>query len=338
MNPTVRLATRVGSALATMLVASFLVFVLLEYSSTNVSAKILGPYSSESSRQMLSEKLGLNDPLLVRYLRWIGVVVGLREDPVVTSGLIGSPVVDARYFGNFGYSQLYKKPVVEVVLPALENTALLATVAFFGIALLGMLIGIVCGAYEGSAIDRSLSLVASVAASVPEYASAVILMFVFVVTYQVLPGASNLDTTSGWSVSSQLILPAAVLIIYDFGYVARTVRTSMTNVMRSPYIKAAILKGLSFRRVVFVHALKNAMVTPFTVILLQIGWLVSGVVVTEVVFGYPGFGRVLLEASLSGDIALVEACTLISLVVVILTQVASDVGYMVLNPEMRARA
>lgn len=328
---------RLGAALATVVVASFFVFVMLEHSSANVVTKILGPFSSESSRQLLYDKLQLSDPLIVRYGRWIGVIVGLKADPVVTAGLTNADPSRARYFGNFGYSQLYKKPVADVIVPALRNTALLASVSFVFIAGLGMLVGTICGASEGSWLDRTLSLVCSIASSLPEYTTAVILMFVFVVTYQILPGASNLDPSGGWSVASQLVLPASVLIIYDFGYVARTVRASMANVMKAPYIRTALLKGIPYWRVVLVHALKNAMVTPFTVILLQLSWLVSGVVVTEVVFGYPGFGRVLLEASLFGDVALVEACTLISLLVVIGAQLLNDAGYFYLNPQMRLK-
>jgi peptide/nickel transport system permease protein len=109
----------------------------------------------------------------------------------------------------------------------------------------------------------------------------------------------------------------------------------MAEVMNRPFIRTAILKGLSRRSVIVRHAIRNAMITPFTVILLQINFLISGVVVTEMVFAYPGFGRMLLEASLFGDIALIEAATLIALLVAVSTQLLSDLGYMLLNPQIR---
>jgi len=131
------------------------------------------------------------------------------------------------------------------------------------------------------------------------------------------------------------VLPVAVLAIYDAGYVARMVRGSMAEIMARPYVRTAVLKGLSRRQVILRHAVRNAMIAPFTVIMLQINWLISGVVVTELVFAYPGFGRMLLEASLFGDIALIEAATLIALVVATATQLVSDVGYVLLNPQIR---
>jgi peptide/nickel transport system permease protein len=124
-------------------------------------------------------------------------------------------------------------------------------------------------------------------------------------------------------------------VLYDSGYVVRMVRGSTAEVMNKPYIRTAVLKGLSFRTVVWRHAVRNAMIAPFTVLLLQINFLISGVVVTEMVFAYPGFGRMLLEASLFGDIALIEAATLVALAIATTTQLLSDVGYALLNPQIR---
>jgi peptide/nickel transport system permease protein len=109
----------------------------------------------------------------------------------------------------------------------------------------------------------------------------------------------------------------------------------MAEVMAKPYVRTAILKGLPRRQVIVRHALRNALIAPFTVILLQINWLIGGVVVTELVFAYPGFGRMLLDASLFGDVSLIEAATLIALFVATATQLLSDVGYRVLDPQAR---
>jgi peptide/nickel transport system permease protein len=169
----------------------------------------------------------------------------------------------------------------------------------------------------------------------PEYAIGVILAALFAVWLKALPGTSPLAGGTGWSLSSQYALPVAVLVLYDSGYVARMVRASMIDVLNRPFVRTAILKGLPRRRVVLRHALRNAMIAPFTVILLQINWLIGGVVVTETVFAYPGFGRMLLQASLFGDISLIEAATLIALVIAIGTQLLSDVGYWLLDPQVR---
>ena len=138
----------------------------------------------------------------------------------------------------------------------------------------------------------------------------------------------------GWD-AKQLILPVLVLVIYDFGYVTRMTRASMAEVMTTPYIRTAILKGLPYRRVIASHALPNALIAPFTVIMLQINWLLSGVIVVEFLFAYKGFGALLLEASLNQDIFLIEACTMVAVFVAVVTQTLADVGYTFLNPRIR---
>ena len=327
---------RLGLMVLTMAVASFLVFVALEFTPGNVASKTLGPYASEESKKILFEKLQLGDPLPVRYVRWVAVLTGVMEDPLADPEL-NLGFTDSRghqYFGNFGYSTLYKAPVNDILWDRLGNTAMLAGIAFAIIVPLSILFGVLSGMSEGSLMDRALSLTGITLTSIPEFASAVFLMGILVVWLGLLPGTSTLDPAE-WSVASQFVLPVTVLVLFDFGYVARMVRGSMVEVMTRHYIRTAILKGLPYRTVILRHALRNAMIAPFTVILLQLNWLITGVVVTEVVFAYPGFGRMLLEAALFGDIALVEAATVIALVVAVTTQLIGDVGYMFLNPRIR---
>jgi len=132
-----------------------------------------------------------------------------------------------------------------------------------------------------------------------------------------------------------LILPAMVLIVYDFGYVARMTRASMAEVMTSQYVRTAVLKGLPYKSVIVKHALRNALIAPFTVIMLQINWLLSGVIVVEFFFAYKGFGALLLEASLNQDIFLIEACTMVAVFVAVTSQTIADIGYVYLNPRIR---
>ena len=132
------------------------------------------------------------------------------------------------------------------------------------------------------------------------------------------------------------LLPVAVIVLFDAGYVISMIRASMIEVMQRPYIRTAVLKGMSFRQVVLAHALRNAMINPVTVILLQINYLVTGVVVVESVFAYPGFGRMMLEASLYKDIALIEAGALVSVFIAVMTQILGDLAYMLLDPRIRA--
>jgi peptide/nickel transport system permease protein len=135
----------------------------------------------------------------------------------------------------------------------------------------------------------------------------------------------------------QLILPVLVLVLYDFGYVARMTRASMAEVMTTHYIRTAVLKGLPYRQVILKHALRNALIAPFTVIMLQVSWLLSGVIVVESFFAYRGFGALLLEASLNQDIFMIEACAMAAVFVAVSTQTLADIGYTYLNPRIRFR-
>ena len=329
---------RAAEMLITLLVASFLVFVVTEFSPGNVARKTLGAFALQSQVDLLYEKLHLNDPLMLRYVRWLGVLTGAVADPLQDPAL-KLDFKDSRgdrYFGNFGYSTMYKAPVNDVLWDRLGNTALLAGLAFAVIVPLSLVLGVLAGMNAGSLLDRALSTVSIVMTSIPEFALGVLLVAIFVVWLHILPGTSPLDSHSGWSIPQQLVLPVAVLAIYDAGYVARMVRTSMAEVMAKPYVRTAVLKGLPRHRVILRHALRNALIAPFTVILLQINWLIGGVVVTELVFAYPGFGRMLLDASLFGDVSLIEAATLIALFVATSTQLLSDVGYRVLDPQARS--
>jgi len=191
---------------------------------------------------------------------------------------------------------------------------------------------VMAGMKEGSFQDRAITVFSVLTTSIPEFASATLLTAIFVFTLGWLPGTSSM--TGGFSFK-ELILPVLVLLLYDFGYITRMTRASMAEVMNSQYIRTAILKGLPYKRVIVRHALRNALIAPFTVIVLQLNWLLSGVIVVEVFFAYKGFGKLLLDAALFGDIFVIEACTLVAVFVAVASQFISDIGYTYLNPRIR---
>lgn len=307
------LSKRIALLAFTMLVVSLLVFMAFEFTPGDVARKVLGPFATQDQVDRLTEQLGLNRPVIERYWEWLMNTLQ----------------------GDLGYSTLYKQPVNDIIWDRLGNTLLLAGVAFAVIVPLSIVLGITAGMKEGSILDRSISVSSIVTTSVPEFASGVFLASIFVIWLGILPGTSPLDSGAGWPIWQQLVLPVLVMVLYDLGYVVRMVRASMVEVMTRPYIRTAILKGLSFRDVIMKHALRNAMIAPFTVILLQINYLITGVVVVEAVFAYPGFGRMLLDAALSQDVATVEAAALFAVFVSVSTQIAGDLGYMMLNPRIR---
>jgi len=301
---------RLGFMIVTMLVVSILLFLLLEFSPGDVAAKVLGPYSSAEQRQLWLEANGYLEPLHVRYFNWLGNFIS----------------------GDFGESIRFKVPVAEVLWPRLLNTAILGAAVFLVMIPLALTLGVLAGMKEGSRLDRTISITSIVTTSIPEFASAVFLSVIFVFWLQWLPGTSSM--TGGFALD-QLILPVMVLVLYDFGYVARMTRASMAEVMTTPYIRTAILKGLPYQQVILRHALRNALIAPFTVVMLQVNWLLSGVIVVEFFFAYKGFGALLLEASLNQDIFLIEACAMVAVFVAVTTQTLADIGYTYLNPRIR---
>ena len=301
---------RLGTMALTMLVVSLLLFLLLEFTPGNVATKVLGPYSSEEQRNLWLEAHGYFEPLWVRYGTWLGRFVS----------------------GDFGDSIRFKVPVADVLWPRLWNTAILGFWTFAVMIPLSLMLGVLAGMREGSLLDRTISVTSIVTTSIPEFASAVFLAALFVFWLGILPGTSTMSGGFDWI---QLVLPVMVLVLYDFGYVARMTRASMAEVMTTHYIRTAVLKGLPYRRVILKHALRNALIAPFTVITLQVNWLLSGVIVVEFFFAYKGFGALLLEASLNQDIFMIEACAMVAVFVAASTQTIADVGYTVLNPRIR---
>ena len=301
---------RLSLMILTMLIVSLLLFVLLELQPGNVATKVLGPYSSEEQRTLWLEANGYLEPVWTRYLSWL-------------SGILT---------GDFGDSIRFKVPVADVLWPRLWNTAILGFWTFAILVPLSLTLGVLAGMREGSALDRAISITSIITTSVPEFASAVFLSAIFVFALGVLPGTSGM--IDGFD-PLQLFLPVMVLILYDVGYVTRMTRASMAEVMTTPYIRTAVLKGLPFSRVVFRHALRNALIAPCTVSMLQVNWLLSGVIVVEFFFAYKGFGGLILEASLNQDIYLIEACTMVAVFVAVATQTLADIGYTYLNPRIR---
>jgi peptide/nickel transport system permease protein len=298
---------------ATLLVVSFLVFALNELTPGDVARKLLGPYATQEQVDKLYTEMGLDRPLLVRYAEYMGKALT----------------------GDFGQSIVFRQPVAEVLWDRLGNTLVLAAVSFAVIVPISILFGVLAGMRERSPLDRAVSVFSSIGASIPEFAMGVFLIAVFVVWLGLLPGTSPLRPDGVWPVWSQFVLPVLVVTLYDAGYLIAMIRASMVEVMRQPYVRTAVLKGMPFRRVITRHAMRNALITPFTVILLQLNYLVSGLVVVETVFAYPGFGRMMLEAALAKDIAILEAGALVAVAVTMLTQLFGDLGYMALDPRIR---
>lgn len=296
---------------ATMLAASLLLFLLFELLPGDVAVAALGPYATEEQRRAWLLLNGYDRPAAIRYLDWLWRFVQ----------------------GDWGQSRLLRGPVSAIVGQRIGSTAILAACFFAVLIPLSLGMGVLAGMRERSKLDRIVSAICIVTASIPPFASTVLASSVLVFWLGWLPGTSSGIDGFAWN---ELVMPVLVLVLYDFGYVARITRTSMAEAMQAPYVRLATLRGIPYRRVVLRHALRNALVAPVTVLLLHVNWLVSGVIVVEYFFAYKGFGSLILEASLGKDLFLVEACTMVTVAIAVASQSVSDLAYVWLNPRLRS--
>ena len=355
------LARRIGVMIVSAICLTFVVFYL-----TNLPAKLetlaktqAGSRISDAEVQSWLDRNGYGQSMLVRYGEWLGVMPGwtvtdpdgtvrgrcvdLVEDPALAPDRCG--VLQ----GYWGHSTRFRADVADVMGDRLRATGMLMLWVLIVMVPMALLVGVLAGMREGSRLDRSLSTFAIITTATPEYVSGVVLIALFasstvglsplLVNWGVIEGPvlfqgnarSALEQITFWNFTP----PVLTVALYGMGYVARITRASMTEVMTQQYIRTARLKGVSFPNIVMRHALRNALIAPFTVIMLQIPWLLNGVVIVEVLFSYPGFGWTLYEAAVNNDIELLLACSVVAVIVVLLTQLISDIGYVYLNPRIR---
>ena len=338
---------RLGVMALTMLCLTFVVFFLvnLEPNLKKLALSQMDMRASAADQESWLQKNGYRQNFFVRYGQWIGVV---KQQPSVdpSTGEAVSrfsfcndpsvPTYAGVFEGRFGCSTKFREPVSEKLFPALGATAILMFWVMVVMVPVSLLIGVLAGMREGTRTDRSLSVAAIATTATPEYVSGVIFTVIFASWLGWFNGSAATATMEGISFSN-FTLPVLTMAIYGIGYIARMTRASMVEVMTQQYIRTARLKGLSFSAVVIKHALRNALIAPFTVIMLQFPWLLTGVVIVEVMFRYQGFGYTLVEAASNNDIDLLLGCSLVSVFVVLITQLISDVGYALLNPRIRVK-
>ena len=298
----------------TMLALSLVVFTLVNLE-PNLRKLALEQNNNRMSQEAVDswlDKNGYRRPFVVQYGEWLGGVLT----------------------GDLGYSTRFRMPVNEVLPKRLGYTGILAFWVLVTMVPSALLIGILSGMREGTALDRILSIFSVATTATPEYVSGILFTVILASMLGWFKGVSNVNNIT----FENFTLPVMTMSIYGMGYIARMTRASMSEVMTSQYVRTAHLKGLPFRSVVLKHALRNALIAPFTVILLQFPWLLTGVVIVEKIFNYKGFGWALVEAAENNDIHLLLACSLVSVVVVIGTQLISDVGYAYLNPRIRVES
>jgi peptide/nickel transport system permease protein len=338
---------RLGTMVLTMLCLTMVVFFMinLEPNLRKLAISQLDMRSSDEHIESWLTRNGYRQNFFVRYGQWLGVVQKQPNVDPATGKTIprfsycnepAEPYYGGILQGDFGCSTKFKTTVAAKLFPALAATGKLMFWVMVTMVPIALLVGILAGMREGTRTDRTLSVASIATTATPEYVSGVIFTVIFASWLGLLNGSAASATGQGLTFYN-FTLPVMTMAIYGIGYIARMTRASMVEVMTQQYIRTARLKGLSFSSVVIKHALRNALIAPFTVIMLQFPWLLTGVVIVETMFRYQGFGFTLVEAAGNNDIDLLLGCSLVSVFIVLITQLISDIGYAYLNPRIRVQ-
>jgi peptide/nickel transport system permease protein len=305
---------RIVLGLASLWVISVLVFAITELLPGDTAIAILGQEATPEMRLALEEKLGLDKPAHERYFRWLSAT--LR--------------------GDFGFSFATQAPIADIVETRMANSLRLAVLAALLAVPLSLALGLLCAAFPGNLFDRSINVLSLLVVSLPEFVVGLLLVLLLAVKLKLLPAvAANLDASSTSALLRGLTLPVLTLLAAVQAQMIRMARAAVLDVMQRPYIEMARLKGASTSRIILRHALPNALGPIINVVALNLGYLVSGVVVVEVVFSYPGLGMLMVQSVSTRDMPVIQVTALIFCTTYVLLTLATDVIALLANPRLR---
>ena len=308
------IARRILATIPVMGVVAIVVFLLLRLTPGDPAAIIAGDAATPAELDAIREKLGLNEPLYVQFIAWIGRLLQ----------------------GDLGMSIISNVPVLDMIRQRMEPTLSLAVSTLIFAVLVAVPLGVVAAWRQGSWVDRAVMSLSVIGFSVPVFVLGYVWILIFAMNLQVLPvqGFRSLDDGL-WPFLERLILPTLTLSLVYIALIARITRTSVLEVLGEDYIRTARAKGLKERTVLFGHALRNAAVPIITVIGIGIALLISGVVVTESVFNLPGLGRLTVDAVLARDYPVIQGVILLSSALYLLVNLGIDIVYTFLDPRIR---
>ena len=307
------MAQRIALGLLTLFVISLIIAFGVELLPGDLAQEILGQGATPEGLRVLRLQLGLDTPPHIRYLDWLGGMVT----------------------GDMGLSLANKRPISELIGPRLSNTLFLGGFAALIAIPVALILGILAALYRNSLYDRGVNLFTLTSISFPEFFVAYILILFFAIKLGWFPGISNISTELSFAEKLyRTLLPAASLTLVVVAHMMRMTRTSIINLLSSPYIEMAQLKGIKPLKIITRHALPNALAPIVNVIAINLAYLVVGVVIVEVVFVYPGLGQLLVDSVSKRDVPVVQACSMIFASVYILLNLTADIISIVTNPRL----
>ncbi len=306
-------AVRLGLGLFTLLLISLLIFLAVGLLPGDIAQQVLGQSATPETVAAFRRELGLDQPLTWRYLTWIGGILT----------------------GDFGQSLANGRPVAELLSARLGNTLFLAAYAAAIAIPLAVLLGLLAAMWRGTWFDRVINIMTLSAISFPEFFVAYILMFWLSVHMGWFPSVADPGAAPDFfDMLRRAFLPAITLVLVVTAHMMRMTRAAVLNVLAEPYVTMARLKGASRWRIITRHALPNALAPISNVIAINVAWLITGVVIVEVVFVYPGLGQLMVDSVTNRDMPVVQACALIFASVYILLNLLADVLAIATNPRL----
>ena len=314
-SPILRLvAQRVLLGLVLLLAVSVLIFAGTQILPGDVAQAILGQSATPEALANLREQLGLNDPAWLRYVHWLWGIL----------------------HGDFGTAQSSGLDIATSIGTRLKNTLFLAACAAIVAVPLAIILGLIAVRYRNGFVDKLISGLALASTSFPEFFIGYVLIFVFAVHWQIFPSISTVDDSTPFLERLQaVVLPATALTLVVLAHMMRMTRAAILNVMQSAYIETAELKGLKAFDIIRKHAFPNAIAPVVNVVMLNLAYLIVGVVVVEVIFVYPGMGQYLVDHVAKRDVPVVQAVGLIFAAVYITLNIVADIAASVANPRLR---
>lgn len=307
------IAQRVALGFLVLFIVSLIIFLSVEMLPGDIAQALLGQSATAENVAAMRKEMGLDQPPLTRYLNWLGNIVN----------------------GDFGRSLATKREISELIKSRAFNTFFLAGLAALIAVPLSLFLGILAALYRNSLYDRLVNMFTLSSISFPEFFVAYILLIVFSVNLGWFPSLSNVDpSTQLGERIYKLILPAATLILVVVAHMMRMTRASLINLLSSPYIEMANLKGMSKLRVILFHALPNAWAPIVNIIAVNLAYLIVGVVVVESVFVYPGLGQLIVDSVSKRDLPVVQACCMIFAATYIVLNLIADVVSILTNPRL----
>ncbi len=309
------LARRLAAVLIVLFIVSLTVFAITQILPGNAAVMILGEYATADQLKALELQLGLDRPWHAQYLSWISAILS----------------------GDFGVSMRLSTPVAQLIGEAFWRSAALAAAALAMVTLVAIPMGVVAALRRGGLVDLCLSVFAYAGVAVPEFVTATLLLvFLAAPERGWFPAGGYAPPGEGLGLFLwHMALPAATLSLILTAHIARQVRSEMSEVLASDYVRAARLKGLTEAVVVRRHALRNALAPAIAVISLDIGYLLGGIIVVEEVFAWPGLGRLMIYALQNRDLPVIQAATLVLAAVYALSNLIADLVIAALDPRVR---